>query len=846
MDQSRVFHYAAFMSYRHSERDKPVAAALHRQLETFTFPAGEVRRQAGKKKFGRVFRDKDELPLAGDLPQALQNALWQSEWFVCLLCDEYFESPYCVSELRYFVHARGLGNVIPVITSGLAPDVFPKFWNALRGVAEQFSVSGMPYEPLAMEISGKNQTELIKNLKNEKLRLFARMLNVDYDTLFRRFHRRKVRRIAAVSAAAVVIVSAFAVGAVFSAVQIEKQRAIAVKNEMHLLIQRSIADSDAGDNLEAARKALDAYTRYGEVYPDGNPEIMERILSAFTACAYSQPYQIVQNIQNENRLLTSLCFSPDDNLILGISGGGTVLIDAANGELLAANAYAGAVDAVQFSPSGNVYMAADFWSGNVGVYSASAPARTAASYEPEADSAPFLSGAAFISEDSILLSNYDGTLTVWDYTKNTSRVISDRETLLGTMMMSGAAVSPDGSLAVCSLDYPAATLPVIDLKTGARQDFAMPVELGGRVFAFSPDGKSLAGAFMNTIVVWDTGTRQTLWVTQTGFMDVGALVFSPDGKTLAASSFEGVLLLQVSDGELLHSFGKLDLQAGYVQFSAMFSPDGKEILVLGGAAEVYDVMSGALLRRLSVGRVISAAYSHDGRFAVLITTEGAAGIFSTPASATAVPSAISGGELYEYPQWFQDNPQPEMLYQTHYYDQSMFFGMPAQLSNSPDGRFIAMTYPDGFVEVWDAKKKDGKSSYLLREHIGLIMQTRMTDRYLLTAGYDGRVMVFDLHLGETVRFISPGERIPRFELSEDGGMIIILTESCTSAHVYDLHSGTCLYILEADEEDRITDIGFTTDGREAVIVKESGAAVSGVLFHDFETLLDRASMLTAG
>jgi len=55
-----------------------------------------------------------------------------------------------------------------------------------------------------------------------------------------------------------------------------------------------------------------------------------------------------------------------------------------------------------------------------------------------------------------------------------------------------------------------------------------------------------------------------------------------------------------------------------------------------------------------------------------------------------------------------------------------------------------------------------------------------------------------------------------------------------------------LYILEADEEDRITDIGFTTDGREAVIVKESGAAVSGVLFHDFETLLDRASMLTAG
>ena len=178
------------------------------------------------------------------------------------------------------------------------------------------------------------------------------------------------------------------------------------------------------------------------------------------------------------------------------------------------------------------------------------------------------------------------------------------------------------------------------------------------------------------------------------------------------------------------------------------------------------------------------------------------------------------------------------------YDSSIYFYAVEQMTNSPDGRFLAITYPDGYVEVWDLNRDDGRSSYLLREHIGLVMQTRMTDRYLVTAGYDGRVMVFDLVEGSASHFISVGERIPRFELSKDGDMIIVQTESNAHALVYALHSGRLIYTLEAQAGDHIVDVGFTTDGAFAVIVQESGRAVAGRILQDFDELLELALALS--
>lgn len=861
--------YAAFISYRHTERDMPVAVSLHRSLETFKFPSRAIRKDAGKKKFGRVFRDKDELPLAGHLPRSLEIALSQSDWFICLLCDDYFESPYCVNELRCFTLTHGINKVIPVITAGEARDIFPKFWYALRGIVHPFDEKGLPIEPLAMVVTGDSNVKRLKNLKNEKLRLFARMLNVTYDTLYRRFHRRKVRVIVAVSALAIMIVSAFAVGAVYSAMQIEKQRVETVKNEIQLLIQRSHSDSEISSDFEAVVKALEAYERYTDVYPDGDSKTREQIFLALSAAAYSQPYQLVQNIYNDNRLIWDLCFSPDDRFILGISGGGTTLIDASNGSILSARAHSGEVHAVSFSPEGVYYLSAEFFTNRVEIFRTRDPSRVYRSVVLSTEQALVLRGAEFLSEASVLLSSTEGALIIWDIVNDTFSEISDNDTLRGTSFTFGAVISPDRKLAVCPLDFLGDTLPVIELSSGKRLIYPMPVELGGRVFAFSPDGGLLAGAFVSTVVIWDTKTREVVHVLETGVMDLSRLAFSPDGSLLAASSTENVMLFRTESGKLQYTFGELDMQFGFVQFGVAFSPDGKEIIIYGNSTQVYDLTDGKPISMFGGRLAVSAAYSNNGRYVALVTVEGEAGIFSTPVSATAQPSlsalsslplmpnlpalppSVTHEDLYEYPQWFEtsdqsdDSRQPQVfLIRTHYHDLSFFF-MPEQMTTNPSSRFIATTYPDGCVEVWDMDKDDGRSSYLLNDHNGVIMQTRMTDRFLLTAGYDGRIMVFDLITGEIVRSFFGGERIPRFEVSKDGGMIIALVESCTYAQVYDLRSGKLIYTLEAYTGDNIMDIGFTEDGTAAVIIMESGKAILGVIFQNFDELLEYSRSVAA-
>ena len=832
-------HYAAFISYKHSPRDNPLAAALHKQLESFIFPSASIWRKRGRLTFGRAFHDKSDLPQEGNLSDALRRDLRNSDWLICLLCSEYFESPYCKDELIYFVSQHGIALVLPVITEGNASDLIPKFWDVLAkaGFDIPKTESGAPAEPLLTDFSDTTDKKRLKKVRHEKLRLFAAMLDVNYDDLVRRFFWRKVRIGAYISILAILL----AIGTIYFAVQIEKQRTAAVRNEMHLLIQRSLSDSDNGNNLEATQEALEAYNRYLGLYPNGNADTQTQISQALSAAAYSHPYQLVQNIHNKNRLLWDFQYSPDDKYILGISGGGTALIDAVSGVIVSESAHGSEVNAARFSPSGKYYLAAEFWTSRVEIYETAFPEKPVAVYSVDTDLARVIVGAAFISDDTVLLSYSEGKLIKWDFASDKTETTAEGEALQGTAFTFGAAVSPDGKLAVCPLDFIGDTLPVIDLQSGKRLVYPMPVELGGRVFAFSNDSKLLAGAFVDTLAVWDTVAQKVIFTAKTDY-DIIGLIFSPDGKTIAALTSENALLFNANDGKMLHTLGKFDEWMGYVRFGAAFSPDGKEVLIYGNSAEVYEVNSGNLISDIGGQKAISGAFSHNSKYMALITIEGEAGLYSTSAGATALPDE-SAKELYQYPQWFEKTTQTALLRQTHSYDKQLYSFAHEYMVNSQHGDYIASIYPDGYVEIWSAASKDGRSSFLLREHYGMIMQARMTEEYLLTAGYDGRVMVFDLKAGIVKHFINVGERIPRFEVSKAGDMLIALTESGTSAKVYDLRSGKRIYTLESASGGKIKDIGFTPDGEYAVIIKESGGTFAGKLYVAFNALLEHSNEL---
>lgn len=79
--------YDAFISYRHCPLDQYVAEILHKRLEAFRLPKGVQKRLSdnSRTKIERVFRDREELPLASNLAEPITRALEDSE-FLIVIC----------------------------------------------------------------------------------------------------------------------------------------------------------------------------------------------------------------------------------------------------------------------------------------------------------------------------------------------------------------------------------------------------------------------------------------------------------------------------------------------------------------------------------------------------------------------------------------------------------------------------------------------------------------------------------------------------------------------------------------------------------------------------------------
>ena len=186
--------YCAFISYRHESPDQEIAKALHTAIETYGIP-GSVRRQTGKKRMGKVFRDQEELPLSSDLGADIEAALDRSEWFIAICSPRYLESKWCLRELEYFIEHKGNDHVLTVLVEGEPKDSFPE----MIRFAENADGTKTEIEPLAGDVRAETLSKSIARLKNEKLRLLAPMLGLGFDDLKRRARQRRIRITAAVS-----------------------------------------------------------------------------------------------------------------------------------------------------------------------------------------------------------------------------------------------------------------------------------------------------------------------------------------------------------------------------------------------------------------------------------------------------------------------------------------------------------------------------------------------------------------------------------------------------------------------------------------------------------------------
>jgi WD40 repeat protein/predicted Ser/Thr protein kinase len=259
---------------------------------------------------------------------------------------------------------------------------------------------------------------------------------------------------------------------------------------------------------------------------------------------------------------------------------------------------------VAYSPDGR-WIASGAWDNTVRLWDAATGEACATLPHPG-----IVRVLAFTRDGARLISggDLDAELLVWDLA--TGRIQSR---VPSAESVRSVAVSPDGTRIAVGSPGPKAglTMSILDFATGRK------IGTGpGAPFAFSPDGKWLAGkdADEKTVVLWDAHNFRPVAQCQGHTADINAVaVDRAGGRLVSASNDRTVRLWDAATGECLRVFeGHTD-----EVFAAVFQPDGTRIASAGRdrAVWLWDPASGQGVARLPehTSYIWSLAWSPDGK-----------------------------------------------------------------------------------------------------------------------------------------------------------------------------------------------------------------------------------------
>ncbi|MEO5621911.1 MAG: toll/interleukin-1 receptor domain-containing protein [Dokdonella sp.] len=221
---SSGFRYRAFISYSH--QDKTWADWLHKALETYVVPKRLVGQSTAAgpipARLAPIFRDREELASATDLGRKVSEALEQSANLIVICSPRSAASRWVAEEVLAFKRLGRSERIFCLIVDG-EPDASSMpgreaeecFASTLRyRVDAAGALTDVRTEPIAADArAGKD------GKTNAKLKLVAGLLDVDYDALKQRELQRRHRRLAAITALALIVMTvttALAIAAVFA------------------------------------------------------------------------------------------------------------------------------------------------------------------------------------------------------------------------------------------------------------------------------------------------------------------------------------------------------------------------------------------------------------------------------------------------------------------------------------------------------------------------------------------------------------------------------------------------------------------------------------------------------
>jgi eukaryotic-like serine/threonine-protein kinase len=224
--------YRAFISYSHQDQDW--AQWLHKVLETYRVPTRLVGTETAAgiipRRLAPIFRDRDELASATDLSGKVNEALAQSAALIVICSPRSATSRWVNEEVLAFKRLNRSHPIFCLIVDGEpnASDLAGReaeecFAPALRF---QLDADGQPThertEPIAADArAGKD------GKATAKLKLISGLLDVGFDALKQREHQRRVRRMAAITALALLVMlvtTALAINAVIARAAAERRQ----------------------------------------------------------------------------------------------------------------------------------------------------------------------------------------------------------------------------------------------------------------------------------------------------------------------------------------------------------------------------------------------------------------------------------------------------------------------------------------------------------------------------------------------------------------------------------------------------------------------------------------------
>ena len=884
--------FTAFISYRHKSPDDKIAKWLHTAIENYRIPAS-IRKQTGRKKMGKCFRDAEELPLTPSLSDDIERALDNSEWLIAICSPRYLESLWCRREVEYFAERKGRDRILIVLADGHPEDSFPELlrWRVNdRG-------ERIPHQPLAAEARGATMAERFKKLKTEKFRLLAPMLGVGFDDLRRRARQRRIRITAGVSAAVVLAGAGLGAWAAANHAKNERlrreaeeqqriaeeqqriaeaERIRAAEKSIGEFLERAAAQRDAGEQLSAVSTLLDA-----AAFSSENGDLRrEEILAALRRAAYVIPFEPVAVFSNQNVRLLEIAPSSDGRTAVGIENSNAIavidLLDNTVRYKVSADNYQ--IESPRFSPDGKRFLAVCDMGRYVTVWNAD-DGSVAFTYTSKADkryqiaNVFFWDGADTLmvqDMDRFYLVSADGTETLF-YRLGEQQDWYDPENniltyLTGSTLQELITLHTDdymGMQLACTQDRSRIVISNRAGETGVlvldgegncvTPLYGMP-GTGAEHYTITEDGATVAClSLFGYTAGWDGETGDLLFfnVFDNGFgASFSPPVFSPDGKYLSYVHNDVFYLCDARSGETLLN-GNMD--SNNIVPVVTYSANGDYIFIMNQSlyitdaeGTIYSYMDGDFAAPFNnvvqIGDKVLVT-KNDGSAWICCTPEGSS-IYRVPAGE--VPALCEPYDPHTPPKgnpFVHLNGEHELT--EGFKDSTALTDLSPGLWFSTDGKRAAISYADGVIELFE-DPDSGSVSVMLGQLTREITAMAITEKWLIASDGGGRLMIYDLDRREVVKILNT--ELPSAGLAVDGRQRLLMSArtlsdgigSITVYDIYDIEKAELLFTMRSTEP--VSEFGFAADGSCALCLTPSGA-LRGELWTDEAALLAYAEKL---